>query len=108
MKRRQLIVVVGGAAAAAAAVTGTWSLTWPLASLAAAKIARVGIIDDGPDWEAFRAELRESNYVEGQNIAFDYRRADGMPDRLAAAARELAQIPVDVIAVFGTPAAQAA
>jgi putative ABC transport system substrate-binding protein len=106
MKRRQLIVVVGGAAAAA--VTGTWSLTWPLASLAAAKVTRVGIIDNGPDWEPFRAELRELHYAEGQNIAFDYRQADGMPDRLAVAARELAQIPVDVIAVFGTPAAQAA
>ncbi len=106
MKRRQLIVVVGGAAAAA--VTGTWSLTRPLASLAAAKIARVGIIDNGPDWEPFRAELRELHYAEGQNIAFDYRQTDGMPDRLAVAARELAQIPVDVIAVSGTPAAQAA
>jgi putative ABC transport system substrate-binding protein len=106
MKRRQLIVVVGGAAAAA--VTGTWSLTWPLASLAAAKIARVGIIDNGPDWEPFRAELRELHYAEGQNIAFDYRQADGVPDRLAVAARELVQIPVDVIAVSGTPAAQAA
>jgi putative ABC transport system substrate-binding protein len=106
MKRRQLIVMVGGAAAAA--ITGTWSLTWPLASLAAAKIARVGIIDNGPDWEPFRAELRELHYAEGQNIAFDYRQADGMPDRLAVAARELVQIPVDVIAVSGTPAAQAA
>ena len=66
------------------------------------------IIDDGPDWDAFREELHQLKYIEGQNIAFEYRRADGMPDRLAAAARELAQIPVDVIAVYGTPAAQAA
>jgi hypothetical protein len=76
--------------------------------MGAAKTARVGIIDDGPDWDAFREELHELNYIVGQNIAFEYRRADGMPDRLAAAARELAQIPVDVIAVYGTPAAQAA
>jgi ABC-type uncharacterized transport system substrate-binding protein len=102
MNRRQIITLTGGAAAAAAAAT------WPPAHPAAAKIARVGIIDDGPDWEAFRQELRELNYVEGRNIAFDYRRADGMPDRLGAAARELAQLPVDIIAAYGTPAAQAA
>ena len=102
MERRQIIMLVGGAAAAAAAGT------WPPHLAAAAKIARVGIIDDGPDWDAFRQELHELNYVEGRTIAFDYRRAGGMPDRLAAAARELAQIPVDVIAAYGTPAAQAA
>jgi len=43
-----------------------------------------------------------------QNTAFEYRSADGIPERLRAAANELVQIPVDVIAVFGTPAAQAA
>jgi putative tryptophan/tyrosine transport system substrate-binding protein len=102
MERRQVITLIGGAAAAAAAGT------WPADLAAAAKIARVGIIDDGPDWDAFRQELRELNYVEGHTIAFDYRRADGMPDRLGAAARELAQNPVDLIAVYGTPAAQAA
>jgi ABC-type uncharacterized transport system substrate-binding protein len=103
MDRRQIITFIGGTAAAAAVGT------WPPANLAAAaKIARVGIIDDGLDWDAFRQELRELNYVEGHTIAFDYRRADGMPDRLGAAAHELAQIPVDVIAVYGTPAAQAA
>jgi ABC-type uncharacterized transport system substrate-binding protein len=102
MERRQIIMLIGGAAAAAAAGT------WPSNLAAAAKIARIGIIDDGPDWDAFRQELRELNYVEGRTIAFEYRRADGMPDRLGAAARELAQIPVDVIAAYGTPAAQAA
>lgn len=94
--------LVGGTAAFAVATA------CPPGSVGAAKIARVGIIDDGPDWEAFRQELRELNYIEGKNIAFEYRRADGTPDRLAAAARELAQVPVDVIAVYGTPAAQAA
>jgi putative ABC transport system substrate-binding protein len=100
MNRRQVIKLVGGTAAVAA--------TCPLGSAGAAKLARVGIIDDGSDWEAFRGELHELNYIEGQNIAFEYRRADGMPDRLATAARELAQVPVDIIAVYGTPAAQAA
>jgi len=102
MDRRQIIRFIGGTAAFAAATA------CPVGSAGAAKIARVGIIDDGSDWDVFRRELQELNYVEGQNIAFEYRRADGMPDRLAAAARELVQIPVDVIAVYGTPAAQAA
>ena len=102
MDRRQIIRLVGGTAALAAATA------CPCGSAGAAKIARVGIIDDGADWDAFRQELHELNYTEGQNIAFEYRRADGMPDRLAGAARELAQMPVDVIAVYGTPAGQAA
>ncbi len=102
MNRRQMIRLVGGTAALVAA-SGC-----PLGSLDAAKIARVGIIDDGLDWEPFRQQLHELNYIEGQNIALEYRRVDGTPDRLAAAAHELAQIPVDVIAVYGTPAAQAA
>ncbi len=102
MDRRQIIRLVGGTAALAAATA------CPCGIVGAAKIARVGIIDDSADWDTFRQELHELNYTEGQNIAFEYRRADGMPDRLASAARELAQMPVDVIAVYGTPAGQAA
>src|SRR6516164_326256 len=79
MDRRRIIRILGGMAAFVAATA------WPRGSLGAAKIPRVGIIDDGSDWGAFRQELHELNYVE-------------------AAARELAQIPVDVIAVYGTPA----
>ncbi len=99
MRRREFISLLGGAAVAPAFVARTD---------AAARLARVGIIDDSANWEPFRRQLRELNYVEGQNIAFENRRADGVPDRLFAAANELVQIPVDVIAVFGTPAAQAA
>jgi len=102
MDRRQIVRLVGGTAAVAAATA------WQLGGASAAKIARVGILDDGPDWEAFRQELHELNYIEGQNITFEYRRVEGTPERLAAAAHELVQIPVDVIAVYGTPAGQAA
>jgi putative ABC transport system substrate-binding protein len=99
MKRRQLLSLIGGAAAA-----------WPLSARAQrpVKIARVGIIDDAPIWDHFRQGLREAGYVEGQNLAIEYRSADGQPDRLAGAARELAATPVDVIAVSGTAAARAA
>jgi putative ABC transport system substrate-binding protein len=101
--RREFIATLGGAAAAS-----TLSARIAPAQRSAAKIARVGIIDDTPLWEPFRQQLRELNYVEGQNIVFEYRRADGIPERLDAAARELAQIPVSVLAVYATPAAQAA
>jgi putative ABC transport system substrate-binding protein len=100
MDRRQIIAVIGAGIAATA--------IGPRVSRSATKIPRIGIIDDDRDWDAFRQELQELNYIQGHNIEFEYRRADGMPERLAAAAHELAQIPVDVIAVYGTPAAQAA
>lgn len=99
MKRREFISLLGGATA------------WPLIAHAqqrGARIARVGIIDDGPIWDPFRRQLRELGYVEGKNIQYEYRRADGVPDRLFVAANVLVQIPVDVIAVYGSPAAQAA
>ena len=97
MRRRELIAALGSAA-----------IFGPVAAGAEQKIARVGIIDDAPVWDVFRQQLRELNYIEGQSIAFDYRTAQGIPDRLRQAAEELSRIPVDVIAVFGTPAAQAA
>jgi len=52
--------------------------------------------------------LRDLGYLEGQNIAFDYAYADGVPERLAEAAAVLVRRPVDVIATFGTPASLAA
>ena len=72
------------------------------------KITRIGIIDDSPIWNAFRKALRDLGYVEGENIAFEYRYAGGLPDRLAWVAAELARLPVDLFATFGTPASQAA
>jgi putative ABC transport system substrate-binding protein len=69
---------------------------------------RVGIIGNGPLWDYFRERLRELGDVEGQNITVETRSANGDPDRLLAAARELAHRPVEVIAVAGSPAAKAA
>jgi putative ABC transport system substrate-binding protein len=82
----------------------------PLAGNAqqAGKIPRVGIIDNTAMWDAFRLGLRELGYVEGRNISFEYRDAEGVPERLAKAAMELTRVPVNVIAVFGTPPARAA
>ena len=64
---------------------------------------RIGIIDDSPVWNAFRHGLRDLGYLEGQNIAFEYRYAGGLPNRLALVAVELVHRPMDLIATFGTP-----
>lgn len=71
------------------------------------KVPRVGILDDGPNWAFFREAMRELGYVEGSTIAYDYRAADGNPNRLTAGAVELARLPVDVFAVYGTVASRA-
>jgi ABC-type uncharacterized transport system substrate-binding protein len=72
------------------------------------KARRVGIIGSGPLWDYFRDRLRDLGDIDGQNITIESRSADGNPDRLLAAAQELARLPVDVIAVAGSPAAKAA
>ena len=61
------------------ALLGSAAATWPLAAHAQppAKIARIGILDDAPMWQAFRQALRELGYVEGQNIAYEYGKATG-------------------------------
>ena len=100
MRRRKFLTGIVGAA-----------MTWPLrarAQSATGKIRRIGIIDDSPSWNPFRQQLRELNYVEGQSLAYVYLRTDGSPDQLDAAAMTLAQVPVNVIAAFGTPRAKAA
>ena len=68
---------------------------------------RIGIIDDEPVWDSFLQGLRDFGYIENQNIAIEYRSAEGKVDRLAQAARELVSIPVDVILVTGSPATRA-
>jgi putative ABC transport system substrate-binding protein len=101
MKRRRFITLIGGAAAV--------PLLAPLPLHAQqGKLARIGIIDNSPLWDHFRQGLRDLGYVEGRTVAFEYREAGGDPDRLAAAAVELAQLPVDLIAAYGTPPSRAA
>ena len=99
MRRRDFIMLLGGGAAA-----------WPLSGRTQqpAKIPRIGIIDDSPVWNTFRQALRDLGYLEGENIAFEYRYADGLPDRLAEVTAELVRLPVDIIAVYGTPPTRAA
>ncbi len=80
-----------------------------------AKVARIGYLGSaGPGTpvshllDAFRQGLRELGYVEGRNIAIEYRGAEGRFGRLPDLAAELVRLRVDVILVGGTPAALAA
>jgi ABC-type uncharacterized transport system substrate-binding protein len=77
-----------------------------------AKVARIGYLSvaggaGSPLAEAFRRGLRELGYIEGQNIAIEFRAAEGS-DRLRALAAELVQLHMDVIVAFSSVAAQAA
>jgi ABC-type uncharacterized transport system substrate-binding protein len=58
--------------------------------------------------DAFRQGFRELGYVEGQDIAFEVRSAEGYNQRLAALARHLVELKVDVILAINTPSVQAA
>src|SRR5215213_1477484 len=62
----------------------------------------------GPIMAAFRQGLREAGYVEGQNLAIEYRWAEGHYDRLPALADDLAGRKVDLIMAGSPPAALAA
>jgi putative ABC transport system substrate-binding protein len=77
------------------------------------EIRRVGALYIGlADAELFKKELREGlrelGYVEGQNIAFEFRSAEGKLDRLPQLASELVRLKVDVIVALYTPCALAA
>ena len=102
MKRREFIALLGGAATPAFLPHIAGAQQRP------SKVPRIGIIDDGPIWDPFRQALRETGYVEGRTVAFEYRRADGDPRRLLQAATDLVRLPADVIMTYGTPASRAA
>ena len=96
--------------------TGVVLLATPLVAEAqqAAKVPRIGYLSplspssDSIRIEAFRQGLRDLGYVEGQNIAIEYRYAEGKFDRLPDLAAELVRLKVDVIVASSTPGTLAA
>jgi len=102
MIRRDFLTLLGATA------------VWPLAGHAQqTKVHRVGALLLGnADAESFRMELREglrkSGYIEGQNLLFDFRSAEGKLDLLPKLAAELVALKVDVIVALYTPCALAA
>ena len=108
MRRREFIGLVGGAA-----------VSLPLATHAqqAIKIPQIGVLSLGRGdksdaslntVDAFMPALREFGYIEGQNIAFDRKFADGDVNKLGELAQELVEHRVDAIVALATPAVLAA
>jgi putative ABC transport system substrate-binding protein len=101
--RRELIAALGSAAA------------WPLAARAQQPgIPAIGLLNSRSPGEApqlLAATLRglkDTGFVEGQNVAIEYRFADNQNERLPALAADLVRRQVTVLAALGTPATLAA
>jgi len=97
MRRREFVQLAAGTA-----------MTWPLATRAQQKaLPVIGFLCGAspepyaPYVAAFRQGLSDTGYVEGQNVAIEYRWAEGRYDRLPALAADLVGHKVDVIAALG-------
>src|SRR5215467_9021736 len=103
IRRREFVALIGGAA------TG-----WPRAARAQQrKVPTVGVLlVEAPGWEQFwrlfRDAMRQTGYVEGQSIRYEFRSDQGQVGRLPELAAELVRLKVDLIVTWFTPAARAA
>jgi putative ABC transport system substrate-binding protein len=104
LRRRQFITLLGGAAVA-----------WPLAARAQqpSKLPTIGFLGAAPSIEsqrvaAFVQRLRELGWIDGRNLAIEYRWAEGRSEGYAENAAELVRLKVDVIVTSTTPPSLAA
>ena len=104
MRRREAVALLGGVAFCPLAVVAQPARTMTIGMLSPFSQ------DIGPPaFDAFENELRSLGWRPGENIAFEYRWADGKPERLPVLAAELVELKVDLIFdLWGTPAALAA
>jgi len=98
VRRREVLTLLGGAAA-----------SWPLAAGAqqAGKLPTIGFLGADPSIEskrvaAFVQRLRELGWIDGRNLAIEYRWAEGRNERYAENAAELVRLKVDVIVTVAT------
>jgi putative ABC transport system substrate-binding protein len=102
MRRREFITLLGGVA------------TMPFAALAQQQIPVIGFLSASSEsavagqLSAFRRGLNETGFIEGRNVAIEYRWAEGQYQRLPAMAAELVARPVSLILAQAPPAALAA
>jgi ABC-type uncharacterized transport system substrate-binding protein len=101
MRRREFITLLGGAAAAWPLVAGAQQADKPVIGYLSGRSsdAEAGLQD------AFRRGLEESGYVEGRNVAIEYRFSEGQDARLPALAADLVRQGVAVLVATDTPSA---
>src|SRR5262252_4010543 len=107
MKRRSFISLLGGAAA--------WPMLWPLAARSQqSAMPVIGFMHSqssdayGTVLTGFRQGLKDAGYVEGQNVAVEYRWANDQLDRLPALAADLVRRAAVIVAGGGAPSTLAA
>src|SRR5262249_44823087 len=104
MKRREFITLLGGTA-----VTPSLPCSRAADAQQVRKGFRIGLLGNSTGSlesrvvDAFRQRLRNLGYVEGENIAIEYRWAEGENNRLPKLANELVRLKPDVIVATGTP-----
>src|SRR6202011_3881507 len=103
MRRRDFISLAGGAAAFWPVAAGAQQLAIPIIGFLDSSSAD----DFAPFLAALRSGLNEAGFIEGRNVAIEYRWADGRYDRLPALAAELVRVPAAVLVATGITAAVA-